>query len=107
MTKKYAITLLAGAVSVIIPYIGLPKTCIYRLPLPLPFLLGTDFFIGDIVSNDVLTGDEKTVFAEIDTTMLFALFVVSLLLCALATLWILRCNSNKWQMKSRKRRNKR
>lgn len=42
LTKKYAITLLTGAVSVIIPYIGLSKTSIYRLPLP--FLLGTDFF---------------------------------------------------------------
>lgn len=105
LTKKYAITLLAGAVSVIIPYIGLPKTSIYRLPLPLPFLLGTDFFIGNIVSNDTLTGDEKTVFAEVDTAMLLALLVVSLLLCALAFAWILRCNSNKWQMKSKKRRN--
>ena len=71
VAKKYAVTLLTGAVSVIIPYIGLSKTSIYRLPLPLPFLLGTDFFAGDIVSNDALTGDEKIVFAEIDTnTML-------------------------------------
>ncbi len=44
--KKYAVTLLTGAVSVIIPYIGLSKTGIYRLPLPLPFLLGTDFLQG-------------------------------------------------------------
>ena len=40
LAKKYAVTLLAGAVSVIIPYVGLSKTIIYRLPLPLPFLLG-------------------------------------------------------------------
>ena len=105
LAKKYAITLLTGAVSVIIPYIGLSKTSIYRLPLPLPFLLGTDFFIGNIVSSDALTGDEKTVFTEVDTIMLLTLLVVSLLLCALAVAWILRCNSNKWQMKSRKRRN--
>ena len=105
LAKKYTVTLLAGAVSVIIPYIGLSKTNIYRLPLPLPFLLGTDFFAGDIVSRDALTGDEKIVFAEVDTIMLLALLAVSVLLCILAAAWILRCNSNKWQMKSGNRRN--
>ena len=105
LEKKYALTLLAGAVSVLIPYIGLSKTIIYRLPLPLPFLLGTDFFAGDIVSSDALTGDEKVVFAEVDTVILLALLAVSVFLCAFAVAWILRCNSNKWQMKSRKRRN--
>lgn len=105
LAKKYAMTLLTGAVSVIIPYIGLSKTSIYRLPLPLSFLLGTDFFAGDIVSSDALTGDEKIVFAEIDTMTLLILLLASVLLCTLAVAWILRCNSNKWQMKSRKRRN--
>ncbi len=105
VAKKYAVTLLTGAVSVIIPYIGLSKTSIYRLPLPLPFLLGTDFFAGDIVSNDALIGDEKIVFAEIDTNTMLILLSVSVLLCILAVAWILRCNSNKWQLKSRKRRN--
>ncbi len=61
LAKKYAVTLLAGAVSVVIPYAGLSKTIIYRLPLPLPFLLGTDFFAGDIVLSDAFTGDEKIV----------------------------------------------
>lgn len=105
LAKKYAVTLLAGAVSVIIPYVGLSKTIIYRLPLPLPFLLGTDFFAGDIVSNDAFTGDEKIVFAEIHTITLLILFSVSVFLCILAAAWILRSNSNKWQMKTRKMRN--
>lgn len=104
LAKKYSLTLLTGAVSVLIPYIGLSKTIIYRLPLPLPFLLGTDFFAGDIVSSDALTGDEKVVFAEVNTVILLALLTVSVFLCAFAVAWILRCNSNKWQTKSRKRR---
>lgn len=103
VTKKYAVTLLTGAASVIIPYTGLSRTCIYRLPLP--FLLGTDFFAGDIVSNDALTGDEKIVFAEVDTNTMLILLSVSVLLCILAVAWILRCNSNNWQLKSRERRN--
>lgn len=100
LTKRYAITLLTGAMSVIIPYIGLSKTSIYRLPLPLPFLLGTDFFAGDIVSRDALTGDEKIIFAEVDTVTLLTLLFVSILLCTLAAVWILRRNSNRWLMKS-------
>lgn len=104
LAKKYAITLLTGAVSVMIPYIGLSKTSIYRLPLPLPFLLGTDFFAGDIVMSDALTGDEKIIFAEVDTVTLLTLLFVSALLCALAVVWILRCNSNRWLMKSGKKK---
>ena len=100
LAKKYAVTLLTGAVSVIIPYIGLSKTSIYRLPLPLPFLLGTDFFAGDIVMSDAMTGDEKMIFAEVGTVTLLTLLFVSVLLCTLAVVWILRRNSNRWLMKS-------
>ncbi len=105
LTKRYAFTLLTGASSVVIPYIGLSKTSIYRLPFPLPFLLGTDFFAGDIVSSDALTGDEKIVFAEVGTMTLLVLLLASMFLCALAVAWILRCHSNKWQIRAKKRRN--
>ena len=104
LAKRYAITLLIGAVSVIIPYIGLSKTCIYRLPLPLPFLLGTDFFAGNIVLSDALMGDDKIIFAEVDTATLLTLLFVSILLCTLAAVWILRCNSNRWLIKSRQKK---
>ncbi len=105
LAKKYALTLLTGAASVILPYIGLSKTGIYRLPLPLPFLLGTDFFAGDIVSSDALTGNEKIVFAQVDTITLFTLLSVSVFLCFSAALWILRCNSNRWRIKSGQKKN--
>lgn len=104
LAKKYSLTLFLGAASVLIPYIGLSKTYIYRLPFPLPFLLGTDFFAGDIVFIDDLTGDEKFVFAEVDTVILLVLLLVSVLLCAFAVIWILRRNSNRWQLRSGKRR---
>ncbi len=102
LAKRYAITLLTGAASVLLPYMGLSETIIYRLPLPLPFLLGTGFFTGDMVSRDALTGDEKIIFAEVDMTTLLILLLVSALLCTLAIAGIFRCNRNKWQMKLRK-----
>lgn len=104
LAKNYTVTLLTGAVSVIIPYIGLSKTSIYRLPLPLPFLLGTDFFAGDIVMSDAMTGDEKIIFAEVGTVTLLTSLFVSVLLCTLAVGWILRRNSNRWLMKSGKKK---
>lgn len=104
VVKKYALTLLVGAVSVLIPYVGLQKTIIYRLPLPLPFLLGTDFFAGETVSSDVWSGEDLIVFAEVDITTIYTLLIVSMVLCILAIVWILRCNSNNWLMKARKHR---
>lgn len=98
LTRKYTFTLLAGAVSVILPYIGLSKTGIYHLPLPLPFLLGTDFFSGSIISNDALTGEAMTVFSEISTVSLWILLSVSFVICIMAILWIFRCSTNRWQM---------
>lgn len=43
LAKRYAITLFTGAASVIIPYIGLPQTYIYRLCLEQAFLQETLF----------------------------------------------------------------
>ena len=97
LTKKYTPTLLAGAATVILPYIGLSKTWIYHLPLPLPFLLGTDFFSGSIISNDALTGEAMTVFSEVSTVSLWILLSVSFVICILAILWIFRCSTNRWQ----------
>lgn len=37
---------------------------------------------------------------EVDTIMLLTLLFVSVLLCTLAVVWILWCNSNRWLMKS-------
>ena len=50
--------------------------------------------------SDALTGDEKIIFAEVGTVTLLTLLFVSVLLCTLAVVWILRRNSNRWLMKS-------
>ena len=50
--------------------------------------------------SDAMTGDEKMIFAEVGTVTLLTLLFVSVLLCTLAVVWILRRNSNRWLMKS-------
>lgn len=98
IAKKYAQTVLAGAVSVLIPYIGLGKDVIYRLPMPLTFLLGVDFLTGTVTEYDSLTGEVKVLFSEISFSFIILLVFLSILLCVLAVVWILRCNSNQWMM---------
>lgn len=104
LTKKYAITLLAGAASVLIPYTGLSKTWLYRLPLPVSFLLGTDFFSSSMISKDALTGESTAVFSEISTAMLCILLVVSAAFCMVAVICILLLHTNRWQIKARQKR---
>lgn len=104
LTKKYTLTLLTGAASVILPYIGLSKEVICHLPLPLAFLLGTDFFRGSVCSKDSLTGEPVTVFTEVSTGSLWTLLLVSFVICIFAVFWIFRCNTNRWQMNVSKKR---
>lgn len=104
LTKKYAITLLAGAASVLIPYIGLSKTWLYRLPLPVSFLLGTDFFSGSMISKDALTGESIAVFSEVSTATLSMLLAVSAAFCMVAGIYIFLLNTNRWQIKGRQKR---
>lgn len=103
MVKRYALTVLVGAVSILIPYIGLEKTVIYRLPIPLPFLLGTDFLTGTVTRNESLTGEKMILFEEVDVYSIAVMVVISVVLCMLALVWILRCSSNQWNMRKRQK----
>lgn len=104
LVKKYALTMMLGAVSVLIPYIGLSTSIVYRLPLPLPFLLAADFFAGSVTINDERTGEQTAIFQEVSETALAVLIAVSAVICLIAIFFILRCNTNHWQAKRRTRR---
>lgn len=97
LVKKYALTVLLGAVTTLVPYIGLSATTLCRLPIPLAFMLGTDYLSGSIKASDLLTGEEIAVFQEVSGYELFVLIVVSVLISLLAVLWLLIRNKNRWQ----------
>ena len=102
--KKYSLTLLLSAASMLIPYIALPKTTIYRLPLPLPFFLGTGYLAGSAYAENAMTGERVTVFQEVGSKQLTLVFAISVLLCAASVCWVIYRNSNQWQTAhSRKR----
>ena len=77
--------------------IGLSATTLCRLPIPLAFMLGTDYLSGSIKASDPLTGEEIAVFQEVSRYELFVLIVVSVLISMLAVLWLLIRNKNRWQ----------
>ena len=97
LVKKYALTVLLGAVTTLVPYIGLSATTLCRLPIPLAFMLATDYLSGSIKASDPLTGEELAVFREVSGYDLFILIVVSVLISLLAILWLLMRNKNRWQ----------
>ena len=97
LVKKYALTVVIGAASTLIPYIGLSRQICYRLPLPLPFLLATGFLEGASSMEDPLTGESVVTFSERSPQELLALFGLSAVCCALMVWWVLRQNTNCWQ----------
>ena len=97
LVKKYALTVVIGAVSTLIPYIGLSKQVYYRLPLPLPFLLATDFLAGNSFVEDSLTGEPILTFSEFSPPELLAWISLSIVCCALMVWWVLHQNTNCWQ----------
>ena len=97
LVKKYALTVVIGVASTLIPYIGLSRQICYRLPLPLPFLLATGFLEGTSSVEDSLTGEAVMTFSERSPQELLALLGLSILCCVLMVWWVLRQNTNCWQ----------
>lgn len=96
VTKKYAPTVFLSSSAVLLPYLGLSHSQIVLLPLPLPFLLGNIFLRGSQSSEDFLTGESIAIFSEVSWSALTALCGVSLLLCGVGVLLIIRWNRNRW-----------
>ena len=97
LVKKYALTVVIGVASTLIPYIGLSRQICYCLPLPLPFLLATGFLEGTSSVEDSLTGEPIVTFSERSPQKLLALLGLSAGCCALMVWWVLRQNTNCWQ----------
>ena len=97
LVKKYALTVVIGVAATLIPYIGLSKQICYNLPLPLPFLLATDFLSGTSSAEDLLTGYTIITFSERSLQELLTLLGLSATCCALMIWWVLRQNTNCWQ----------
>lgn len=103
LTKKYAPAAFLSLAAVLLPYLGLRETLYYRLPLPLPYLLGVRFLKGSEVATDFLTGERATVFEELSPAALAGGWAASGLLCGLGALLLLRRHKNQWDAPRRKK----
>ena len=97
LVKKYALTIVIGVASTLIPYIGMSRQICYHLPLPLPFLLATGFLKGTSSTEDSLTGEPIVTFLERSPQEALTLLGLSAASCSLMIWWVLRQNTNCWQ----------
>lgn len=97
LVKKYVLSMLLGTGITLIPYIGLPETVLYRLPIPLPFMLATDYLTGSVMSTDTLTGKEIVAFQEVSASELLSVLTISFLIGATAFICLVIKNRNHWQ----------
>lgn len=89
LSRQYALTVLIPVALVLLPWLGLSEQLQYIIPLPLPFLLGTGFLQGSDVTTDALTGEEVTLFRELNAGDIAQLLLLSAILCLLC-LWVVR-----------------
>lgn len=89
LSRQYALTVLAPAAVMLLPWLGLSEQLQYMLPLPLPFLLGTGFLQGSNVTTDALTGEKVTTFQELSSGDITRLLILSAVVCLLC-LWVIR-----------------
>ena len=102
IVRKYALTALIGAAATLIPLIGLPEQFIFRLPLPLPFLLATGFLEGGRFAQGD-GGEAIAVFAEVSPWEFALVAGISAALTMLALYGTVRRSTNCWLLERRPR----
>lgn len=102
--KKYAQTVFPAAAALLLPYMGLGAAVYYKLPVPLPFLLGFGFLTGSEYSADYLTGEKTEIFCEIPPAELGITWGVSGALCIAGIFFVLFRHRNRWSGWIRKRK---
>ena len=102
MVRKYALTALIGAAATLIPLIGLPEQFIFRLPLPLPFLLATGFLEGSRFAQGD-GGEAIAVFAEVSPWEFALVTGISAALTMLALHGTVRRSTNCWLLERKPR----
>ncbi len=102
LARKHALTALVGAAATLIPLVGLPAQFVFRLPLPLPFLLATGFLEGSrFIQGD--GGESVAVFTEVPPWEFALVAGLSVAITAFALIRAVRRSTNCWLLKKRPR----
>lgn len=94
--KKYALTVFITAAGIILPYMGLSKSMVMSLPMPLSFLCATDFFRGNQFETDYLTNDKVAIFSEVSIGKMFFMIWGAVLFSIILIMIVLYVHRNHW-----------
>jgi len=99
-TKKYALTLFASTVLLLLPYYGFNLASTkYFLPSPLSFMIATGFFKGNEYELNILTDQMDLLFREISIGVLITLVFVLVTMNFLSVIFILKKHTNVWSVR--------
>lgn len=94
--KKSALVVFLSSASIVLPYLGMTAKQIYKLPIPIAFLLGDGFLQGNQFDVDGLTGETILTFQEIPEGYICVMLLLSMLVCTAGSILIIKKTSNLW-----------
>lgn len=96
LVKKVALTVLAVIASAVLPYLGLNSSALLRLPLPVSFLMGVDFWKGSQYQADEVSGKDVLVYREVTGREMIILLAVAMAILVIFAVAVALRNRNQY-----------
>lgn len=96
LMKKVALTVLVVFALAVLPYMGLPGSARIRLPLPVSFLMGADFWRGNQYQTDEVSGKDVLIYAEVTGREMAVLMVMTAVILAFFVVVVVLRNRNRY-----------
>lgn len=96
LVKKVALTVLAAIASAVLPYLGLNNSALLRLPLPVSFLMGADFWKGSQYQADEVSGKDVLVYREVTGREMMILLAVAAMILTIFAVAVALRNRNQY-----------
>lgn len=96
LVKKVALTVLAVIASAVLPYLGLNSGALLRLPLPVSFLMGADFWKGSQYQADEVSGKDVLIYREVTGREVMILLAVATIILTIFAVAVTLRNRNQY-----------
>lgn len=102
LVKKVALTVLAVIASAVLPYLGLDSGALLRLPLPVSFLMGADFWKGSQYQADEVSGKDVLIYREVTGREMMILLAVAVAILVIFAVAVTLRNRNQYDGEGKK-----
>lgn len=102
LLKKVALTILVVTSTAILPYLGVSASMFIRLPLPVSFLMGVDYWKGNQYMAEEMLGTAILTYKEVSEREVTFLLAAGILLAVVFVLAIILRNRNRYDGKRRR-----